>query len=136
MSPTRVANLHLCTPLTTDSMYLPRSPRSLRYISLAFIVLLTAKQAAASLGDHLPEFRECVQVRGKRVFETFGKRGSCLNRCGQIENCENGRANLGEAARLKLCCVLMAYVFPALPLRLLPMDVPVRMRLHLPTCDH
>lgn len=43
----------------------PHARQKCRLLLIACIVLLFAGVTTASLGDHLPEFRECVEVRSQ-----------------------------------------------------------------------
>jgi len=43
-------------------MYMRSSSRGVQKLLIAIIILLGIQHATASLGDHLPEFRECVKV--------------------------------------------------------------------------
>jgi hypothetical protein len=51
-----------CTPCTPSTMILRSAKRKLCLYFLTFLIASLIGRATASLGDHLPDFKECVKV--------------------------------------------------------------------------
>jgi hypothetical protein len=66
-------------------------PKLLRWLLVAALWSLLVQQCAASIGDRLPDFRECVKVRDSNLF--IGFLAHVTQVCKQA-NCENGQASL------------------------------------------
>lgn len=61
-------NIHGCVGRSLRGEVEMRGSLSMRWLVVATLIALFFREVAASLGDHLPDFRECVKV-GKALLK-------------------------------------------------------------------
>jgi hypothetical protein len=79
-----------------------------RWLILAALLALLCHEVAASIGDRLPDFRECVKVSFE-VLAAYERREADYFQICETENCDSGRA------RLRRCYTRTVYLVLTLP---------------------